>query len=119
MKEYLYIAGDKIKLWSNNLAVKMEAVRQNQDEILKVKGSIEGLVKESGNVTKSIQKTADNVGEYDTGKIRDISDVGGINDLVADLKETKKVADKSIGDLKKHIENVKKSGGDIVEVQIK
>lgn len=115
MKEYLYIAGDKIKLWSNNLAVKMEAVRQNQDEILKVRDSVESLVKESGDVVKSIEKTVDNIGGYDTGEIRDISDIGGIKKLVADLEESKNVVQQSIKKSQTHIDNVEKTAENLLE----
>ena len=110
IKEYIYTTGDKIQLWSANLSAKMEAVRQNQDEILKFKKTFEDLVKESNDVVESIQKTADNIGDYDTAQIRDISDIGGIKKLVSDLKETRSVANKSIADLKAHIKNVKEAG---------
>lgn len=116
MKEYLYIAGDKIKLWSNNLAVKMEAVRQNQDEILKVRDSVASIVKESGDVTKSIQKTVDNIADYDTDQIRDISDIGGIKKLVADLEESKSVTEQSIKKFQTHIDSVEKTADNLLEV---
>ncbi len=110
IKEYIYTTGDKIQLWSANLSAKMEAVRQNQDEILKFKKTFEDLVKESNDVVEAIQKTADNIGDYDTAQIRDINDIGGIKKLVSDLKETRSVANKSIADLKAHIKNVKEAG---------
>lgn len=111
-KDYLYSIYDSIKVAAKNLATKMEAIRLKQDEILAIKKSGEKLVGEGKDVTKSIDKTVDNVGEYDTNKIGAIDSVDGLKDLVKDLKETKSVAGSAIEDIEKHQEKIEKFAQD-------
>ncbi|VUD41569.1 hypothetical protein TDB9533_00516 [Thalassocella blandensis] len=115
MKKYIYSIYEKIKIAANNLAIKLEAIRENQDEILAVHKSAETLLKENKKVADSVSKTIENIEEYDLDKIRSIEDVSGLEELKNDLKQTQTLVDEAAKTFKEHKANITSASNSAIE----
>lgn len=115
MKKYIYSIYEKIKIAANNLAIKLEAIRENQDEILAVHNNAKTLLDENRKVAESVQKTLDNIDSYDANEVRAIEDVEGLKKLKKDLEETQKLAKQASNTFKEHKLNITAAVHDAVE----
>lgn len=112
IKDYIYSFYNRVKISARNLSIKLEAIRQNQDQILALKDSGEKLFKENQDLAKSIDQTIDSIKSYESTDISSIEDIGGLKKLVSDLQETATLAKKSIDDTKKHKKSIEELAND-------
>ena len=118
LKDYIYSIFDSMKLAARNLSVKLDAIRENQDAILAIRDSGTKAFENNQELGKSINATLDSMKNYSTDDITSIGDVAGLKKVVADLKETKKLATKAAKEAlahKKELEELAKKSRETVE----
>lgn len=102
LKDYIYSIYSNVKMSARNLSVKLEAIRENQDEILKIRDAGTKAFKENQELGESINSAVDSIKNYSAGDISSIDDIAGLKKLVADLKETQKLAATAIEKTQAH-----------------
>jgi VIT1/CCC1 family predicted Fe2+/Mn2+ transporter len=112
IKDYIYSIYNGIKISARNFSIKLEAIRQNQDQILAIKEQGSKLFNENKSLGESINSTIDSIQSYKADDISSISDIAGLKKLVGDLKETQKLAVKAIEETKAHKKNIEKLADD-------
>lgn len=116
MKKYIYSVYEKIKIAARNLAIKLDAVREHQDDILAVHNGVKSLIGDNKKVADSVSKTIDNLESYDLEKVRSIEDVGGLEELKKDLKETQGIVQEAAENFKAHKEKIKTEANNAIEL---
>ncbi len=116
MKKYIYSIYEKIKIAANNLAIKLDAIREHQDEILAVRDSATTLLDENKKVAESVSKTIENIDEYDLDEIRSIEDVSGLEALKNDLKATQSLVQDATNTFSEHRKNIETATTDALKV---
>lgn len=112
IKDYIYSIYNNVKVSARNLSVKLDAIRENQDEILKIRDASTKAFKENKALGESINSAVDSINNYSAGDISSINDLGGLKKLVKDLKETQKLAAEAIKKTQEHKKNIEKLAED-------
>lgn len=108
IKDYIYSIFNNVKVSARNLSVKLEAIRENQDQILAIRDKGSKLFDENQELGKSINATFDSIDKYKAADISSIDDIGGLKKLVKDLKATQTLAADAIKKAQKHKSEIEK-----------